>query len=227
MSSLETELYPPVKAWLEATGFEVKSEIEGCDIVARRGDEAPVIVELKTRFNLDLLLQGVDRLRLSDRVYIAFPRSATGKGSHWRKRRRAIIGLCRRLGVGLLIVDSRVEIVQEPEPYRPRGNARNHRSLMLEFDRREGDPNIGGSTRRAIVTAYRQDALRCLDFLRKTPGQPPRQVKLATGVERAASILQRNVYGWFYRQDRASYIITPQGEAALTEFADALKQLTP
>ena len=50
----ETVLYPFVKAFLEARGFEVKGEIVGCDIVAVRGDEPPVIVigELKLTFNL-------------------------------------------------------------------------------------------------------------------------------------------------------------------------------
>lgn len=226
MTQPETSLYQPVKDWLEALGFTVKAEVQGCDIVARKGGEAPVIVELKTRFNLDLILQGVDRLKLSERVYIAFPASATGKASQWRKRRRAIIGLCRRLGLGLLIVDARVEIVLDPEPYQPRGNARKHRSLMLEFDRREGDQNVGGSTRRAIVTAYRQDALRCLVHLRDNPGAAPREVKDAAGVGRAAGILQGNVYGWFERRGRGAYVVSPKGEAALGEFAEVIEVLS-
>ena len=55
-------------------GYEVKGEVRGCDLVARRGDEPPVIVELKLRFNLALVLQGIDRLALSERVYLAVPR---------------------------------------------------------------------------------------------------------------------------------------------------------
>ena len=46
----ETELYAPVKAFLEAQGYEVKAEIKGCDVVAIRGEEAPLIVELKPAF---------------------------------------------------------------------------------------------------------------------------------------------------------------------------------
>lgn len=42
MSTLrETDLYPPVKLFLEAQGFEVKAEIGAADVVARRGDEPP------------------------------------------------------------------------------------------------------------------------------------------------------------------------------------------
>ena len=62
----ETALYGPVKRFLEARGYGVKGEVCGCDLVARHsedpGNAPPVIVELKLRFTLALLLQGVDRL---------------------------------------------------------------------------------------------------------------------------------------------------------------------
>ena len=57
----ETSLYAPVKRFLETLGFDVKGEICGCDLVALRGDEPPIVVigELKLAFNLELVLQGV------------------------------------------------------------------------------------------------------------------------------------------------------------------------
>ena len=72
-ASVEAALYPLVKAFLERQGYVVRGEVRGCDLVARRGDEAPVIVELKMRFTLPLLLQGIDRLALSPLVYLAVP----------------------------------------------------------------------------------------------------------------------------------------------------------
>ena len=53
----ETALYPPVKAFLEAQGFEVKGEICGCDAVGVRAGEPPVLViaELKLSFTLELV----------------------------------------------------------------------------------------------------------------------------------------------------------------------------
>ena len=66
----ERDLYPPVKALLESLGFTVRGEVNGCDVVAVRGDDL-VIVELKRAVNLELLLQAVDRLRLTDAVYLA------------------------------------------------------------------------------------------------------------------------------------------------------------
>lgn len=43
----ETDLYWPIKAFLEDQGYEVKAEVIDCDVVAMRNDEPPLIVELK------------------------------------------------------------------------------------------------------------------------------------------------------------------------------------
>ena len=59
---LESDLYAPVKALLEGQGYVVKGEVRGCDVVAVRAGEPPVIVELKRTFGLGLVLQGIDRL---------------------------------------------------------------------------------------------------------------------------------------------------------------------
>ena len=162
----EVDLYAPVKSFLEGQGYEVKAEVEGCDLVARRGDEPPVIVELKTGFTLSLVLQGVDRLALADTVYLAVGVPAKpAPSSLWRRERRSILRLCRRLGLGLLAVheptarkDALVEPMLDPSPYRPRPNKRRPGRLLREFAHRVGDPNTGGVSQRPIVTAYRQDA---------------------------------------------------------------------
>ena len=67
----ETDLYQPIKDFLEDAGYEVKSEITGCDVVACKPDVPMVIVELKTRFSLDLILQGLERQALAEDVYLA------------------------------------------------------------------------------------------------------------------------------------------------------------
>ena len=91
----ETDLYPPVKAFLEAQGYAVKGEVDGCDLVAVRGDEPPVIVELKAGFSLPLVFQGIARQGLTDNVYLAVP-PFSGRTT----RRRDALALCRRLGLG-------------------------------------------------------------------------------------------------------------------------------
>ena len=117
-----------------------------------------MIVELKRVFGLGLVLQGVDRLALSDRVYLAV--------GQWPKRMRNVKKLCRRLGLGLMVVvAARADIVLDPVPYRPRLNKRKAGRLLGEHARRVGDPNRGGSTTRVpMMTAYRQEALRCAEL---------------------------------------------------------------
>ncbi|MEO1368619.1 MAG: hypothetical protein AAFX50_15705, partial [Acidobacteriota bacterium] len=102
----ESDLYPPIKAFLEAQGYAVKGEVGPCDVMATRGDEAPVVVELKENLNLAVVLQAVDRLAISEAVYVAF-RVGKGHSASWRTRRKSVLGLLRRLGVGLLTVSSR------------------------------------------------------------------------------------------------------------------------
>ncbi|MEO0980303.1 MAG: hypothetical protein AAFY24_23775, partial [Pseudomonadota bacterium] len=67
---LETELYQPVKSFLADQGYEVKAEVGAADIVACRGDEDPVIVELKTGFTLGLFHQAIARPTVTDAVYV-------------------------------------------------------------------------------------------------------------------------------------------------------------
>ncbi|MCB1449780.1 MAG: hypothetical protein KDJ67_06635, partial [Nitratireductor sp.] len=69
----ETDLYEPVKALLERQGYDVKAEVGAADIMAIRGEEPPVIVELKTGFSLALVHQAIERLKITDAVYVAIP----------------------------------------------------------------------------------------------------------------------------------------------------------
>jgi hypothetical protein len=209
---LETTLYAPVKALLEGQGYTVKGEVRGCDLVAVRGKEPPIVVELKRAFGLGLVLQGIDRLAMTDAVYLAV--------GAWPKRLRDTRKLCRRLGLGLMVVaEARVEIVLDPLPYQPRKNARRAARLLGEHQRRVGDPTAGGATRRPIMTAYRQAALRCAAMLAARGPMRPAALRDAAEVPKAAAILTRDVYGWFERVARGLYALTPAGHAALTQFA--------
>jgi hypothetical protein len=213
---LETDLYLPVKRFLEAQGYDVKAEIGDCDVLAVRGDEPPVIVELKTGFNLQLLLQGIDRQAVTDTVYLAIPEPKRSLPSD-------ILRLCKRLGLGLLVVNRDwVEAYLDPAPYQPRKAPRRKAVLLKEFQRRVGDPNSGGSSKRPLVTAYRQDALRCVKFLKTTGASKVSEIVAQTKVDRSAAILRRDVYGWFMKRDRGIYSLSPKGEAATVTFADVL-----
>lgn len=213
----ETDLYAPVKALLEGQGYEVKGEVGAADVVARRGAEAPVIVELKLRFSLALYHQAVARLRLSDHVYLAVLRPA---GKTARRVLRDNLSMCRRLGLGLITVrpDGRTDVLCDPGPYAPRKSAARQSRLLREFAGRRGDPNPGGRTRAGLVTTYRQDALACAAHLAATGPCRGRDVAQATGVAQATRLMYDNHYGWFDRQGGGLYALNPQGQAGLADW---------
>ncbi|OCW56779.1 DUF2161 domain-containing phosphodiesterase [Hoeflea olei] len=216
----ETDLYPPVKALLESQGYTVKGEIGAADIVAVRADEEPVVVELKTAFSLSLFHQGIERQAITDAVYIAVPR---GTGRAFQKAIAANTALCRRLGLGLMTVrlkDGLVEIHVDPGPYRPRKSAARKGRLLREFARRTGDPNAGGATRKGLMTAYRQDALRCARVLSELGPTKAALVARAAGVEKARALMADNHYGWFERVGTGIYALCPSGAEALARLGD-------
>jgi hypothetical protein len=216
----ETDLYHPVKKFLESQGFTVKAEVKGCDVVAMRGDEPPVIVELKTGLTLQLFYQAIDRLALTDTVYIAIARP---------KRRVPIeaVKMAKRLGLGLIVVakSGSIEVLADPAPYAPRPAAKRKLALLKEFSRRKGDPNTGGSTRTKLMTAYKQDALRCLAHIKVQGPSRVADIRKATQVERAAAILRDDYYGWFIRQSRGVYATTEKGDTAVNLFQNEFAQL--
>ena len=213
---METTLYLPVKSYLEGLGYHVKGEIGGCDLVALGDGEPPVVVigELKLAFNLELILQAVDRAAACDEVWLAARLSKRGKGRESDARYR---NLCRRLGFGMLGVTESggVEVLVEPSTITPRRNPKKRSRLVSEHRRRRGDPALGGSTRAPIMTAYRQQALACAFAMLHGP---TRARDLKPTIPDAGKILLHNYYGWFDRAERGVYILTAAGQAALVRW---------
>jgi hypothetical protein len=192
--------------------------------VGLSGDDPPVVVigELKLSFNLELLLQAVDRAAACDEVWLAARMSARGKGREGDARYR---NLCRRLGFGMLAVTSsgQVEVIVRPATTAPRRDPKKRSRLVAEHTRRKGDPTAGGSTRSPIMTAYRQQALACASAL--APG--PRKVReLKPDIPNASNILRANFYGWFDRVDRGVYGLTDAGRAALKRWPQQLMEIS-
>jgi hypothetical protein len=219
----ETALYGPIKAFLEEQGYEVKGEVQGCDVAAVRGEDI-LVVELKAAMSLALVLQGVNRLGMTDLVYLAIPAPRRAQMKRWPET----IQLCRRLGLGLLTVrlrargGPRVEVAADPLPYQPRRAKVRRERLLREFERRSGDHNVGGSNKRRLVTAYREDALRIAAMLRDCGPSKVTTLREATGCEKAGPMLRDNYYGWFAREERGVYRLTPSGEEALAAYAEVL-----
>ena len=222
MTARETDLYPPIKALLEDQGYVVKSEVGAADVVAVRGGEPPVIVELKLGFSLALVHQCVARLGVSDDVYMAVER---GVGKRFQKSLKDMTRLCRRLGLGLMTVrlsDGLVQVHCDPGPYAPRKNTKRQGHLLKEFAARTGDPNDGGQTRVGLVTAYRQDALRVALYLFEVGASKGADVARETGVARATTMMRDNHYGWFEKVETGVYGLTPTGAEAASSAQNQL-----
>ncbi|HBZ45119.1 MAG TPA: hypothetical protein DEO85_13920 [Maritimibacter sp.] len=206
----ETDLYPPVKAWLEAMGYEVKSEIGPADVLAIRADAEPLVVELKAGFSLTLLQQAVARQSVTDAVYVAVPRWSGKSG--WRAF-KGNVGLAKRLGLGVLSVkldEGQVQVHADPVEFRPRKSKLKRDRMLKEFAARAGDPNQGG-TRGQITTAYKQDCARIHAHLAKHGPSKGAEIARATGVTRATRIMYDNHLGWFIRVDKGLYDLSDTG----------------
>jgi len=222
----ETDLYLPVKRMLETQGYAVKGEVGAADVVAMRDGDEPVIVELKAGFSLSLFHQAVQRQAISDAVYVAVPR---GSG---RAALKALVDnrkLCRRLGLGLITVrlaDGLVEIHCDPAPYKPRQSKPRKSRLLREFERLVGDPNLGGATRRNLVTGYRQEALRCLKLLDEQGPTKAAHVAKHTSVTHARRLMADNHYGWFEAMGKGIYALSPKGVKATAEYLVEIEKLS-
>ena len=209
----ESDLYLPLKQFLESQQYEVKAEILDCDVTAVRGREAPVVVELKLSLNLDVVLQAVERLSLTPKVYIGVP----ARCAPLKKRRRRIVKLLRMLGLGLVLIApdqeiGPIEVLLDPGEYRPRKSKLKGERLLGEFMLRVGDPNLGGADRRkGIMTAYRQKALALAAFLEQNGPAKAADIARTLNEPKARDILYRNVYGWFERTGRGVYALSPRG----------------
>jgi hypothetical protein len=212
----EADLYPPIKAHLQRQGYDVKGEVGAADVVGRRGDDL-IVVELKLGFSLALFHQGIERLALTDDVYVAVPAGGRAKAL------KANVNLARRAGLGVMTVRARdgfVEVLADPGPYAARKSKKKKTRLLRAFDRLQGDPNAGGATRHGIVTGYRQDAVRCARFLAIHGPAKGAKVKDWAEVPQATRIMADDHYGWFERIERGVYGLTDAGKQGLADYGE-------
>lgn len=218
---LETDLYKPIYEYLTLQGYTVHSEVKGCDITAVKGEEL-VIIEMKTSFNATLLIQAVKRQKAADSVYIAIPKP---KRAGFSKGWKDMCYLIKRLELGLIVVNFKnnyeeIEVMFHPEPSDWRKNKRMRSSIIREMSGRYKDYNIGGSTRRKIMTAYRESSVHiacCLELYGKLS---PSQLKKLGTSEKTQSILNKNFYGWFNKVNRGIYELHEEGKKALENYSE-------
>ena len=216
----ECDLAPPIQDYLEANGYTVRSEVRGCDITAIKDDEL-IVIELKKGFSTDLLIQATDRQRIADSVYVALPAEGDlARRNRYAKRWRGIEHLLKRLEIGLIVVtfpdDSDappvIDVVLHPaDQTKPRRSPKIRRALLREIAGRSANYNVGGSTGRKLVTAYREQAIFIACCLDRFGPMSPAKLREAGASPRAQVILSRNVYDWFDKLDRGIYALRPRG----------------
>ena len=69
------------------------------------------------------------------------------------------------------------------------------------------------------MTAYRQEALRCALLIQHGGRANLRALRETGAVPNASRILQRDVYGWFRRLERATYGLTDRARRDIDRFA--------
>ena len=200
---------------LSREGYQVQAEVKHCDIAAEK-DGRLVVVELKRAFGLKLVYQGLERQSLTDEVFVAIPRPKKGaREKAWQDMLR----LLKRLELGLLTValDSplkTVDVVLTPADSMIRKNKRKKEQLQAELEGRQLDANIGGMTRRKIITAYRERVIRLACILERE-GEISLAELRARGLEELAVLLSRNYEKWFVRVEKGVYALSEKGKTEL------------
>ena len=211
----ETDLYEPIRAFLEEEGYQVQAEVKDCDIAAVK-DGQLVIVELKKAFNLKLVYQGLERQSLTEQVFVAIPRPKKGaREKSWKD----MLKLLKRLQLGLLTValDSplqTVDVVLEPSDSLAWKNRKKRERLQAELEQRQVDANVGGMTRRKIMTAFREKSIRLACLLEKE-GQISTASLREKGMEDYVGICIKNYDKWFKRVEKGVYALSDKGQEAL------------
>lgn len=152
----ETELFKPVKDWLEERGYEVFAEVQAwggarADIIGRN---RPVIaaVELKTSLTMELIDQAIKWRAFCHYVYIAIP-----------MRQKPIPAFVRKIlienRIGVLEVDTRyfqsVHVKQPARFNRPYGKTRGSVRTWDELLKEEHKTWVqGGNAGGGYVTPY-------------------------------------------------------------------------
>lgn len=227
----ETDLYFPVKKLFEGLGFEVHGEVHDIDVIAIKEDHM-VLIELKTSFNLKLVLQAITRQKMATQVYVAIPRPNYKQSRSKAFQEKEL--LLKRLELGLILVALDIkqpyaQIAFDPKPYsleksQARSKKRKEKALK-EVSERHGDYNLGG-TKGKLVTAYREKALLIVFHLKENDEMTLKNLRIVTGNVKVQSILYSNYYGWFERVKIGVYRLSQTGIEAYEEYKHIINQIT-
>lgn len=203
----------------------MRSEVRGCDVTATRadinGDDELIVIEMKRGLTVDLLIQGTQRQRVADSVYVAVPRSVRRRSGEEAARWRGLEHLLKRLELGLILVSVEpdappgVEVVFHPIRHDRKRAPAMRRAILKEIAGRSGDYNQGGQTKRPVVTAYREKSIHIACCLHRLGPLTPAALRALGTDEKTQNILYKNVYNWFERQGQGLYALGSDGRTAL------------
>lgn len=225
----ETALYAPIKVLFERLGYEVQSEVLDMDVLATKADEM-IVIELKTELNLRLIVQGAQRQKLSEIVYVAIQKPSYK--IRMSKSFKEKVFLLKRLGIGLVFVNfkesgSIATIEEEPLIFdlkqSQRLNKRTKERALKEKSLRSGDYNLGGQKGKKI-TAYRENALLIAGLLSKNGVMKVSEIREIAGAK-TGSILQKDYYGYFQRVKVGHYELSTEGKEAVAHYEYIIKNL--
>lgn len=229
MSIKESDLYDPLKKYLENQGYTIGAEVRDCDLVALKGDEM-ILIELKTRVSVALLIQAARRKDISESVYIAVP---VPPGKKDIPNSKGLRHLLRKLEVGLILVrfmktKTKVDMVLHPRPYEKRMRSKKQIAILREVNGRYGEFNKGGiPSREERITAYRQESIRLAVLLKRRGEASPKDLReMSARPDKVQPILSHNVYGWFDRVRRGVYRLNDAGVTALERYERDYPRLT-
>ncbi|TCK87974.1 hypothetical protein EDC19_2621 [Natranaerovirga hydrolytica] len=214
----EVDLYQPIKDYFEEKGYEVKGEVLDCDVVASKEEEL-IVTELKKQLNLEVILQGVKRQEIANGVYVAVIKNHDKLENN---KYIETIKLLKRLNLGLFLITIRGHKYYVEElltPQKMTQTTLKNKKLKEEFLSRSGDYNIGGSTRKKIITAYKEKTIHIATLLATFgPLQIKELVRKGTDKNKTGPILRKNYYGWFEKVERGIYGLSKIGKEDLKNY---------
>lgn len=225
----ETDLYLPVKSMFEDLGYDVQAEVQDIDVLATKDDDF-IVIELKKELNLKLMVQGAQRQKLSEIVYLAIP-----KPSYKVRTSKAFlekIYLIKRLGLGLVFVNFKpsgavATIEEDPSIFdlkqSQRLNKKTRERALKEKSMRSGDYNMGGQ-KGTRMTAYKENVLLVAALLAEHGVMKVSDIRAIAG-DKTGSILQKDYYGYFTRVKKGYYELTETGKEAVSSYHYIIEKL--
>lgn len=223
----ESDLFQPIKEYFSQEQYIVDGEVASLDMLCIKDEEA-IAIELKNQLNLKLILQGIERQKTFEQVFLGIWKPKNLRNKSFLEK----VYLLKRLGLGLIFVgEKRKEVtvflppVLHPvEDYRNR-NQRKKKRILSEMHRRKVRNNVGGVNKEKIITAYKEDCLKIVSYLGENGPSKVKEVREAAALPKAQSMLYDNHYGWFVSEKRGVYQLTEEGSLAKRTYQDIIDQL--